>query len=329
MSTIANRSKLLGVLGQCALAGLASYMLIACSGKVSVVGGSGGSVTSHAGSAGNGSSYGGSAYGSGGTGYGGIGYGAGGFISGTGGTGIASGGASVGISDEVLMPIDVAGFMSDPSFGIQGPWYAYGDGQGPDGLVSSGDCERIGHPPNACAHINTPSFGPFMNAGGAMFTSGTVETVTDVPGSMGCPMVQLSCDYSSQWGAGIGVDLNNANMLKASYNANAHGFMVLGFAFDIDQVPPSKLRVEVPMPTTTDDPHMYLPTGGDFHSPLLVGHNRVLWTDLVQSYGDQVVPFDPTQILSVQFHVPTSTNPGTIPYSFTISNFALIVSLAI
>ncbi|HEY4156508.1 MAG TPA: hypothetical protein VGM29_00365 [Polyangiaceae bacterium] len=233
MSTIANRSKLLGALEQCALAGLASCVLIACSGKVSVVGGSGGSVTSYTGSAGNGSSYGGSAYGSGGAGSGGIGYGAGGFINGTGGTGIASGGASVGTSDEVLMPIDATGFMNDPSFGIQGPWYAYGDGQGPDGLVSSGDCERIGHPPDACSHINTPSFGPFMNAGGALFTSGTVEMVTDVPGSMGCPMLQTSCDYSSQWGAGIGVDLNNANMLKATYNANAHGNFALIVSFAI------------------------------------------------------------------------------------------------
>jgi hypothetical protein len=55
----------------------------------------------------------------------------------------------------------------------------------------------------------------------------------------------------------------------------------------------------------------------------VVGHNRVLWSDF---QDPTYLPgmFDPSRIVSIAFHVPTSTDSGPTPYDFKISNFAPI-----
>ncbi|HEY2407465.1 MAG TPA: hypothetical protein VGI10_15750 [Polyangiaceae bacterium] len=248
----------------------------------------------------------------------------------------AGGGSTGGNADEKLLPIGSTGYMSAPDLGIQGAWYSYGDGVGPDGMTASGDCEKAGHAVTDCSSITTPLFGSFDNDGTGLHTAGTVELVGNTTtGTMMCPTVQTDCDYTAMWGAGIGVDVNNAGnadggtAMKMPLGAAATTNKIVGVAFDIDQIPLPKLRVEFPMPNTTDSAHVYTPTGGDFHSPLIVGHNRIIFaTDLVQpSYvaANMVVPFDPTQLVSIQFHVPTSTSSGPSPYDFKISNFAAII----
>ena len=60
-------------------------------------------------------------------------------------------------------------------------------------------------------------------------------------------------------------------------------------------------------------------------SPVKMGHNEILWTKVTGPFYDTVAPpFDPTTILSIQFHVPTSTGAAAA-YMFCISNLSAII----
>jgi len=203
--------------------------------------------------------------------------------------------------------------------GIKGAWYAYGDGIGSDGMPMTGDCEaKGGHPASDCSSITSPMFGNFPNTNGKMCTMGSVAKIINVTGG-------TTPDYNNIWGAGIGLDLNNgggdAGAMKLPFNATAAG--VIGMAFDIDVVPAANLRVEFPTKTATNAAFW---DGLKMISPVSVGHNEVLWTKVAGPFYDTAAPpFDPTTILSVQFHVLTSaTSAGT--YNFCISNLSAILA---
>jgi hypothetical protein len=235
---------------------------------------------------------------------------------GTGGTGSTS-------KLQPLLP-DTTGYVGVGATGmtmIQGAWYAYGDGIGADGTTATGDCELKGmHAVSDCSNIVTPSFGSFPNpTPGKMCTMGTAAKVLNMT-TMAMP------DYTWMWGAGIGLDLNNAGgdagAMKLPYNAPANG--VIGIAFDIDTVPLGTLRVE--LPTKTQDGTSASFWGGDQQSsPVKVGHNEFKWTDVKGPFYDMLAPpFDPTTILSVQFHIPTSTTASST-YNFCVSNLSAIL----
>jgi len=239
--------------------------------------------------------------------------------------GSAGGSTGGGGSNKNLQPLlpDPTGFVdvtATGATGIKGAWYAYGDGIGTDGTPTTGDCESKGmHAMSDCSSITTPGFGNFPNTAGKMCTSGTAAKVlTQVGGTMP--------DYTWMWGAGIGLDLNNgggdAGATKLPYNATAAG--VVGIAFDIDSVPLATLRVE--LPTATQDGTSAAFWGGDqMSSPILKGHNEFLWKDVKGPFYDSVAPpFDPTTILSIQFHIPTTTT-ASAAYSFCISNLSAIL----
>jgi hypothetical protein len=134
-------------------------------------------------------------------------------------------------------------------------------------------------------------------------------------------------DYTAMWGAGIGLDLNNgggANAVALYGILTAAG--VLGFAFDIDAVPLTGIRVEFPTPNTGTTAAIYKPGDSttNFASPLVAGHNEIRWADIMApSYVTTPPAFDPTMIVSVQFHVPTSTS-ASANYMFCIDNFSVI-----
>jgi hypothetical protein len=235
-----------------------------------------------------------------------------------------SGGTSGGGSLTALTP-DMTGYVMAPAaIGIMGAWYGYGDGAGSDGTTATGDCEKAGHPVTACSSITTPMFGSFPPSpptSSKMCTTGTVEKVIDIVGMAGM------ADYTAMWGSGIGLDLNNgggANAVKMPYNATAAG--VLGFAFDIDAVPLTGIRVEFPTPSTGTTAAIYKPGDSttNFASPLVAGHNEIRWADIMApSYVMNATAFDPTMIVSVQFHVPSSTS-ASANYTFCIDNFSAI-----
>jgi len=231
----------------------------------------------------------------------------GGTSSGTGGgsTGGASSGTGVPITPDATGWVDKG--MNEA--GVQGAWYAYGDGA--EGGVPPGTCQKAGHADAECSVITTPAAGMFTNVGGKMCTSGTVAKV-------------LAMDYANMWGAGIGLDLNNsggATAVKAEFDASAYK----GISFEIDTPPVAGLRVEFPSKETEAGT-----AGGDFwgatkdygNSPVVVGTNTVTW-DLVKGPGATPHVFSPAHILSIQFHVPTNTTSSGA-YSFCISNLKLL-----
>lgn len=235
------------------------------------------------------------------------------------GSGGGSGGGNAG-NLTALVPDDT-GFVDvggSGTTGITGAWYAYGDGIGSDGTTTTGDCEaKGGHAATDCSTITSPSFGKFPNMMGKMCTMGTVAKILNVTGG-------TTPDYNNIWGAGIGLDLNNAGgdggAVKKTYNATAAG--VIGMAFDIDVVPAANMRIE--FPTTATNAAFW--DGLKQISPVVAGHNEVLWTKVAGPFYDATAPaFDPTSIYSIQFHVLTSaTSSGT--YNFCVSNLSAIMA---
>jgi len=235
------------------------------------------------------------------------------------------GGAGGGSTSKLvqLLP-DATGYVGAASSGmtmIQGAWYAYGDGIGADGTTATGDCELQGmHAVSDCSIINHPAFGSFPNpVPGKMCTDGTAAKVLNQT-AIAMP------DYTWMWGAGIGLDLNNpggdAGAMKMPYNATMNG--VIGMAFDIDSVPLAGLRVELPTKTQTGTQAAFW--GGDqMLSPVKLGHNEFKWADVKGPFYAMNPPiFDPTTILSIQFHIPTSTGAAAA-YMFCISNLSAII----
>jgi hypothetical protein len=229
-------------------------------------------------------------------------------------------GGSSGAKLQALLP-DPTGYVDVGATGmtmIKGAWYAYGDGIGSDGTSTTGDCELKGmHAVSDCSAITTPSFGTFPNTAGKMCTAGTAAKIINLT-------TAAMPDYNNIWGAGIGLDLNNgggdAGAMKLPYNATMNG--VIGMAFDIDAVPLAGLRVEFPTKTATNAAFW----GGDqMLSPVKAGHNEILWTKVTGPFYDTVAPpFDATTILSIQFHVPTSTT-ASASYMFCVSNLSAIL----
>jgi hypothetical protein len=216
---------------------------------------------------------------------------------------------------------------------VQGAWYPYGDKYG------VAKCTNVGlHTPDECSTIFEPDplVTGFPNEGGVMCTRGETAVVLDcLPDVPNCP--PGTPDYSNMWGAGIGLDLNAEGAtdagagVKSPYNPDEHG--VVGIAFDIDQIPLPKLRVEFPMllpdnSSTEDhvDGSPYWGAGEDGSYPasnVAVGHNEFRWEDVTPPRT--TYDFDRTKILAIQFHVPAIT-AGTSrgQYEFCISNLTFL-----
>src|SRR6185295_16878031 len=107
-----------------------------------------------------------------------------------------------------------------------------------------------------------PSFGSFPVTNGKLCTSGTAAQVLAIAGG-------TMPDYTNMWGAGVGLDLNNAGGdagVKMPYNATMNG--VTGICFNIDMVPAGTLRVEFPTPSTTTGAAFWVRAAGDQASPV-------------------------------------------------------------
>lgn len=232
-------------------------------------------------------------------------------VGGTGGT--SGGGGSGGGATEqgVTLAVNATGGIDmDATLGIQGAWYAYGD------MV---DCAAAGHDPATCSMITMPA-GPTYAfsgvTGNKLCTTGTAAKVLN--GTSG------AADYTSMFGTGIGLDLNNAGGANGKMPYNATG-KVTGISFDIDMVPLGGLRVELPTPATTQGAAYW---GGKANntSPVKAGHNSFKWADVTGPMYLATPPaFDPTMILSVQFHIPTNTS-AAIPFSYCVSNLKLLTN---
>ena len=176
------------------------------------------------------------------------------------------------------------------------------------------------------------------SATGAMCLTGNAAKVITPDGG-------TAPDYSDIFGIGIGLDFNNMGGVKSAYNATAN--KVVGVTFTLSGVstlPSGSLRVEFPT-TQTEDGGAH-PTDDSYDiQPAADGSYTVLWT---QFAGAPVVipapdanisyippvdgglaaepPFDPTQLLSIQFHVATNTMAAIPVMNLCVSNLNAIVS---
>lgn len=241
---------------------------------------------------------------------------------GTGGTGGTAGtaGTGGGSGNGILILPDETGWVDKEAewnlIDVQGAWYPYGDAYG------EAKCLAAGHAATECAIINAPdpAVPGFPNENGKMCTSGSVAQVISVVGG-------TDPDYSNIWGAGIGLDLNATggdNSTKEVFDFTAHG--ITGISFEIDNVPLPGLRVEFPMPATEGHPD-----GSDYwgasmnypNSPVMAGVNIVKWADIKAPRG--AVPFDASQVLSIQFHVPSNMS-GAGTFNYCISNLTFLTN---
>jgi hypothetical protein len=223
----------------------------------------------------------------------------------------APGTTTIPDASEVALTLDENGWLGAAGFGVSGPLYVFSDGFGPDGPSAAGACELAGHAASECAILTSTASGP----PGFFCARGTVERLLDVVGSPGTP------DYGAMYGAGIAFNFFEGAAGRLPYDASAHG--VVGVAFEIDQVPPRGLRVELLAARTPNEPAAWKPNQS-YVSPLRVGRNVVLFEEAtpLPFYSDQSA-LDPTQILSVQFHVPTTSVAAE--FDFCIRNLSLVL----
>jgi len=230
------------------------------------------------------------------------------------------GGERCGGSRSVRISPDATGWIaaSSNSLGIQGQWYAYGDGQGPDGL-RDGVCQAAGHADSECSVIKSPTPGApgFANRGGKMCTSGTVTRVLELNGAP---------DYGNMFGTGIGFNLASTPSGEPGlFDARAH--RVIGVQFDLDHVPAAGLYVGFATPASNAGSlgPDYWGANPEFQSsPVVVGTNTVLFTQ-VQSPGPNTVPVDVTQLESMQFQVRSSTTQSST-FAYCISNVKALLA---
>jgi hypothetical protein len=225
-----------------------------------------------------------------------------------------------------MLAPDANGFVgaNTNAIGIEGSWYAYGDGWGPN-AAPPGDCETVGmHMASECSSITFPP--PAMESEGGFVATFPQTT----PGQMclsGTAAKVIGTDYSNMFGIGIGLDLNNVGGTKMPYNATANN--VIAFSFHIAGIPAGvSVNVELPIPATDPSGDAWstaATTDGDYTVSLTTSGAQ----GLKPSFTMAMEPaFDPTQIESIQFHIATNTAAATtIPDStrLCVSNFAAVV----
>jgi hypothetical protein len=152
---------------------------------------------------------------------------------------------------------------------------------------------------------------------GAMCLTGTAAKV-------------LATDYANIYGIGIGLDFNNQGGMQLPYDAPAH--KVTGFSFDLTGVPPGGIRVEFP---TTDTNA----SGFDSYSIVAAGDGHYV-ADLTTSATDPhklhpsftpatgmtEPPFNPANLLAIQFHVATNTTAAIPVTGMCVNNLTPILS---
>lgn len=236
------------------------------------------------------------------------------------GRGHGPAGDRCGNSRAVRLTPDATGWLdaSSNSLGIQGAWYAYGDGQGSDGL-RNGLCQAAGHADSECSVIVSPLPGApgFPNRGGKMCTSGTVSRVLDLNGTP---------DYGNMFGTGIGFNWASAASGEAGL-FDARAKRVIGVQFELDSVPAAGLYVGFATPASdagSVGPDYWGANPAFQSSPVVVGTNTVLFSN-VQSPGPSTVPVDVTQLESMQFQVRSSTTQSST-FAYCISNVEALLA---
>jgi hypothetical protein len=237
--------------------------------------------------------------------------------------GAGGGPASTGI---VLKPDADGRFDGSNAAGVNGRWWATGDDFGLDGTAGGGSCPMAGFAASDCSVLTTPTAGMAFHPdpnGKGMCTSGVSAKV--VPGSDGM------LAWSAIWGNIIGFHLaeSGSDPYPANvrpYDAGAHG--ITGFAFDIDAVPPGgHIRVGFQTSGTENNPAYWGGAGSDVSPVFQPGHFEMRWRDVggPMYLGANAPPFNPAQLVAIQFHV-VSSNIAPVPFTFCVNNIMLLTN---
>jgi hypothetical protein len=217
----------------------------------------------------------------------------------------------------ILVPLGTSstGVVEDNAAGILGQWYAYGDGWGIDG--PDGPCETNGHFPMVdCSSIWFPSPAAFpQTIPGRFCLKGTAAEVIDG-------------DYADIYGIGISLDLNNSGGVKMPYDAPHYG--VIGFQFDIENIPTAPMAVvRVEFPTRETIQNGFVFWGKPLTTPLANGGKniQVLFQDVKQLFESpgEPPPFNSADVQSIQFHVPSVAGNPIPVGDLCVSNLQAIV----
>jgi hypothetical protein len=219
------------------------------------------------------------------------------------------GNASPACPGVAIVP-DSRGFvaLSSNSLGITGAWYAYYDCN--DYLYFDAGTPMPGV---NCSNVTAPSpLSPFtptappQGAAGAptrMCTSGTTVAATN---------------FQFQWGAGIGLDLNNPSTTKLDFNALDAGAAPLkGFCFVLSGARIPAIRVDLPSDQGITD-NWY------FETVIKAGVHSILFADTaLRQRTATSTAFDPSKLMSIQFEIPSSAT-APIPWDFCIDELSAI-----
>jgi hypothetical protein len=253
----------------------------------------------------------------------------GGGTTGTTGTG-TTGGTSSGTTKTEVLPPGPTGYVDDSqTTGIVGAWYAFGDMWGPTGRPP-GNCQTMGgFMDSQCSTITFPMAPPDGGSStfppdslGRMCLKGTAAKVINkgtIP------------DYSDIFGIGMAFDFNDSAGTQMPWDATkAH---VTGFEFDISGVPAGGIRVEFPTVQTMNgfQDSYSITVAGDGH------YQADLTSDMTDAHplkpaftpptGMTEPSFDPTKLMSINFHVATNTS-GAIPVSqMCVATLTALISM--
>jgi hypothetical protein len=198
--------------------------------------------------------------------------------------------------------------MGSNPLGIAGSWYAYYDCS--DYMYFNAGTPMPGV---NCSNVTAPSpLSPFtptsapQAAGGAptkMCTSGTTVAASN---------------FQLQWGAGIGLDLNNPGGTKMDFNAIDAGAVPLkGFCFVLSGARIPEIRVDLPSDQGITD-NWY------FEAVIKAGVYSILFTDTaLRQRNPTSTAFDPGKLMSIQFEIPASAT-APIPWDFCIDELTAI-----
>jgi hypothetical protein len=227
------------------------------------------------------------------------GSGSGGTLAGTAGTG----GSAPSFPATSLLSWNEEGALNENQFAIAGGWYSFDD---------CADATPAGLP---CTERDPNQVGPDGSPG--WWIQSTSETCARGV----APRVDTSVTdaYALQWGLGIGLVLDGGSETDpVPYDAIAHA--VIGFVFDVTGATQSGLlRFNLTTPTTQSSPHHV-----EIQIPV---QNRVIYFEEVTQgpWISNPVPFTPTAIHSVQFHVATRETETT-PFDFCVRNLRVLLA---
>lgn len=219
------------------------------------------------------------------------------------------GSARDGGAGQLLTP-DATGWVdrsTTGTTGIQGPWYAFTDGESCLSRHTAAECSVLVTPDPA-----DPIFAPTANLG--MCAVGVIAKVIPGPGPDG----QLELDWSNMWGARIAFALD-----AAGYDAPAHG--VTGLAFHIDAEPArgAEMTVVISTATTGNDPPWWGGATSDT-SPVHAGRNEIRWAAVGgPHYFANPPPFDPTLIRTIEFGIKAD-NLDAKSFAFCINELTAL-----